>query len=301
MRYIRMSMNHYLWVAIIFILLGTGCQESKTSSTESTANTLPVAVELPEKDASKEMEIKNTIVWHWENRFEKEEVHQIKQWLSIIDTAVVSTYGKYPFDIHFYIHRAKSGNEPVPWAHTTRGKNQSVHFHVNMNYSLQEFLDDWTAQHEISHLSIPFVGKENAWFSEGYATYMQCQVMEVQGVMSADEVKEKYQSKISGCKKAFQTNLPVPQAADSLKKAWNYPAMYWGGVSFFWKLNQSYESKLGKSLPEVLKEYVNCCRVNNSTPKAICLEWDEITQTTIASKLLESYSQDPARKHFEEF
>ena len=247
------------------------------------------------------MVVKNHIVWHWENRFEKEEVYQIKQWLAVIDNAIISTYGKYPFDVHFYIHRAKSGNEPVPWAHTSRGKNQSVHFHVNMDYSLQEFLDDWTAQHEISHLSIPFVGKENAWFSEGYATYMQCQVMELQGVMSSDEVKEKYQSKLSGCKKAFQSNLPVPQAADSLKKAWNYPAMYWGGVSFFWKLNKSYESEIGKGLSEVLMEYVKCCRVNDSSPEKICLKWDEITHTTIASKLLESYTQDPARKHFEEF
>lgn len=295
-----MSMNHHLFVALAFLFLGTGCQESMNSSTEiKKATTANVA--LPEPEASKKMAVKNHIVWHWENRFEKEEVYQIKQWLSIIDDAVVATYGKYPFDMHFYIHRAKSGHEPVPWAHTTRGKDQGVHFHVNMDYSLQEFLDDWTAQHEISHLSIPFVGKENAWFSEGYATYMQCQVMEVQGVMSSDEVTTKYQNKLSGCKKAFHSNLPVPQAADSLKKAWNYPAMYWGGVSFFWKLNKRYESEIGKGIPEVVKEYVKCCRVNDSSPQNICLKWDALTKTTIASNLLKSYTEDAARMHFEEF
>lgn len=286
--------------SLVFIVVFTiGCEDKDTvSPKEVLASTV---VQKPKSEPVKEVRA-NTIIWHWENRFEKEEVVQIKKWLNTVDKAITQSFGKYPFDMHFFIHRSKSGNEPVPWAHTTRGKDQGVHFHVNMDYSLQEFLDDWTAQHEISHLSIPFVGKRNAWFSEGYATYMQCQVMLKQGVMTSDEVKEKYANKLGNCKKAFQSNLPVPQAADSLKKAWNYPAMYWGGVSFFWKLNKQYVETINKPLHQVIAEYVTCCRmVEDDTPDAICKSLDKITGNSIASALLKEYKTQPARLMFEEF
>lgn len=283
---------------IAFLTIFTGCSEiNKPSSHEI----LRAAVPLMDAKEVTTKATQNTIVWHWENRFEKEEVYKIKQWLGKIDEAVIDTYGKYPFEMHFYMHRSKSDNEPVPWAHTTRGKDQGVHFYVNTSYSLADFLADWTAQHEISHLSIPFVGKENAWFSEGYATFMQCQVMEVQGVMTSEEVDQKYAMKLANCKKAFQTNLAVPQAADSLKKAWNYPAIYWGGVSFFWKLDAAYQSKLNKSLPQVIKAYVSCCRVGDSSPEKLCEALDQITETSIASELLTKYQSLPARLMFEEF
>ena len=283
----------YIFINAVF----TGCSDSSTIGSK----TIPSKKEALLTSVAEKKPAHNSIVWHWENRFEKEEVFKIKKWLKIVDQSVVKTFGKYPFEIHFYVHRSKSGNEPVPWAHTTRGKNQGVHFHVNTDYSLEEFLNDWTAQHEISHLSIPFVGKENAWFSEGYATYMQCQVMMEQRVMTIDEVNEKYALKLRNCKAAFNSDLPFPHAADSLKKAWNYPAMYWGGVSFFWKLNKLYKTELNQNLTEVITQYVSCCRISDSSPEGICLALDTITKTKIASQLLGEYQTKSSRFLFSEF
>ncbi|MGB0391018.1 MAG: hypothetical protein ACPGD5_05585 [Salibacteraceae bacterium] len=287
---------------VVFLFFLTGCSESlyDLNGKEQQEVLASAISDVTHSDTQKQL-AGNNIIWHWENRFEKEEVYKIKKWLGEIDNAIVSSFGKYPFDVHFFVHRAKSGNEPVPWAHTTRGKDQGVHLHVNTNFSLDEFLNDWTAQHEISHLSIPFVGKENSWFSEGYATYMQVQVMNKQGVMTNAEVDKKYALKLLNCKKAFQSNLPLPEAADSLKNAWNYPAMYWGGVSFFWKLNRAYKENEGYSLVQVINQYVSCCRVDDSSPTAICKSFDEVTKTSHASKLLLDYQKQPARLMFEEF
>lgn len=286
------------WISYIgLICIGAALNSCAEKETVNKPQIAQASLERPKLQEKPTM----TINWHWENRFERGEVQLIKNWLGQINGAITQTFGHYPFEMNFFIHRAKLGNEPVPWAHTTRGKEQGVHFHVNMNYKLEDFLNDWTAQHEISHLSIPFVGKENAWFSEGYATYMQCQVMQRQGVMSVEEVKNKYQTKLSGCKTAFESKMPVPQAADSLKKAWNYPAMYWGGVSFFWKLNEQYVKALDKTVVEVVKEYVACCRVNDSSPMQICKSWDKISGTTLATDLLKSYQNEPAKMQFDEF
>tara|TARA_R110002050_G_scaffold204327_2_gene339748 strand:- start:58885 stop:59745 length:861 start_codon:yes stop_codon:yes gene_type:complete len=240
------------------------------------------------------------VKWHWMDDFNPSEVTQIKRWLATVNKAVFQTLGQYPFDLHYYIHRSQRGEEPVPWAHTTRGSKQGVHFHINMNYSLEEFLADWTAQHEISHLSIPFVGSENAWFSEGYATYMQNQVMQSQGIYTEAQVAEKYAERVGKCKSSYQTQLPFPLAADSLKKAWNYPDLYWGGVSFFWKLDKEYQKQYGKTLNEVITKFTAKGRVNDTTPKNFCKELDTITNTTLASDLLVQYNTQPAYLIFED-
>ena len=134
-------------------------------------------------------ELPKNIAWHWEDHFTPVEKEKLVDWLEQTTEAVQSTLGTYPFTIHFYMHRRDYANEPVPWAHTSRGSEQAVHFHVDPNYELKEFLADWTAPHEISHLSIPFLGKENSWFAEGYATYLQCQVMYTMGEYNQQSLK----------------------------------------------------------------------------------------------------------------
>ena len=78
--------------------------------------------------------------------------------------------GSYPFTVTYYLSRKDNASEPVPWANTVRSGEQAVEFYVDPSYDLSEFLADWTAPHEISHLSIPYVGRSNMWFSEGYAS-----------------------------------------------------------------------------------------------------------------------------------
>lgn len=241
------------------------------------------------------------IMIHWEDSFTTDEKSKVKSWLVTVFSATKSTLGKYPFKTHLYIHRSKNKNEPVPWANTSRGKNQSVHFHINPDFTLDDFLKDWTAPHEISHLSIPFVGKENSWFSEGYASYMQYQIMKTQGIYPHEEVEEKYWKRFLKCKPSYQTTLPFPEAAINLKKEWNYPDMYWGGATFFWKLNNLYLDEIGLSLTQVVIKYEGCCRVNNSTPEELVLVWDAVTETKLASQLLESYKTQPASVQFENF
>ena len=241
------------------------------------------------------------IIWHWENRFNREEVFLVKSWLNKVYGHTQSVLGNYPFDIHFFIHKSDSDSEPVPWAHTTRDDKQGVHFHISTKFTLEEFLADWTAPHEISHLSIPFVGQSQMWFSEGYATFMQVQVLNSQGVYSDEELKDKFNFKFSSCKSSYQSNQPMVDVVDSLKKEWNYPHIYWGGASFFWKLNQRLISEKGISLMDVLKKYEQCCRVNEGSPEEICADFDTISKSRIASNLLIQYQTQPAHLIFAEF
>lgn len=279
-------MIRWLWVFSLWILIPCcGCRD--TTPQEK----VPTNKVVPEEPG-------NNIVWHWENRFSREEVVQIKSWLKEIDLAVIKTLGVYNFEMHFYIHRSKRGEEPVPWAHTSRSEKQGVHFHVNMDYDLDDFLNDWTAQHEISHLSIPFLGSSNAWFSEGYATFMQYRIMQSQGVYTEAQVSKRFLTRIAECKESYQSDQPLPQVADQLRQNWEYPDMYWGGFTFFYVLDKQLEKHHKMKLSELIDSYVDCCRVNDSTPEDLCKAWDQLIGSNVASELLLQYKTEPARDIF---
>lgn len=235
------------------------------------------------------------LIFHWEDEFIKNEQNKIKTWLNKTAFATQQTVGNYPFDIHFYIHRADNANEPVPWGNTERSEIQGVTFHVNPKYSLEEFLHDWTAPHEISHLAIPFPGKSSRWFSEGFATYMQEQVLIKMGEFTVEQVEKKYKKKLDNCWPYYQSDSPFIVVADSLKSNHHYAEMYWGSVTFFVNLDQHLQKTEGMSLNELLQEYQLCCRENDEDLSDIIRSFDGLLEDSYPSELLDAYQNGPAR------
>ena len=64
-------------------------------------------------------------------------------------------------------------------------------------------MNDWTAPHEMSHLAIPYIGEKEVWFAEGFASFMQYQVMMEMGVMTKVLADRAYHSKFSGVAEYF--------------------------------------------------------------------------------------------------
>jgi hypothetical protein len=184
----------------------------------------------------------------------------------------------------------------VPWGNTERSEIQGVTFYVNPDFSLEEFLHDWTAPHEISHLAIPFPGKSNKWFSEGFATYMQGLVLIEMGEFTAEQIEEKYQKKLANCQPYYQSDSPFIFVADSLKSHHHYPEMYWGSVTFFKNLDQHLQETQGKSLNELLQNYQSCCRLNDKNLNDLILSFDQLAGDSYASELLDAYRYRPAKE-----
>lgn len=223
------------------------------------------------------------IIWHWQDEFTEEERDKLQQWIRQTTHALETHVAPYPFDVHLYFYRADEEDEPVPWANTRRAPVQGIDFHVAPEFSLQAFLDDWTAPHELSHLLIPFVGKRNAWFAEGFASYMQYQVMRAQGVLSTAQIQERYRIRIEKAAQDYRLNkLPFAQAAPTLRKNAEYPTMYWGGAVYFLQVDSALRHR-GSSLRQVLAEYVRCCRNNSEGLKDLVANLDRISASSIFS------------------
>ena len=239
-------------------------------------------------------EPRSSIEWHWEDEFSTVEQDKVVDWLNSVTGAVESTLGPYPFTVHFYIHRRKGSSEPVPWASTRRHYVQGVDFHIDPSFSLQAFLDDWTAPHEISHLSIPYLGQEQSWFAEGFASFMQYQIMQELGVCSQEEVGEIYAEKIEGVKPYYDRDQDFVTVARELKSRNRYSVMYWGSASFFMQIDKRLQVEHGRKLTVFIKEYLRCCRLKDESLDELIESWDRLLGEPLFSELLHSYQSQPA-------
>lgn len=237
------------------------------------------------------------IVWHWEDTFSAAEKTKLQNWLLETTEAVEQTLGSYPFRVHYYLHRMEGRGEPVPWARTTRFDEQGVHFHVDPSYSLETFLADWTAPHEISHLSIPYLGRSESWFAEGYATYLQCQVMLTMGYYDAESLDAHYRKKLDEMRSAYRSAEPFVEVARDLGKSYRFPEMYWGSMYFFYTLDQELKAK-GTALTNLIGKYLDCCRMRDEDADLdqVIRSWDKLIGSSLASKHLQAYRTQPARE-----
>lgn len=226
------------------------------------------------------------IVWHWQDDFSGQEKKRLKTWITRTVAAVETLVAPYPFDVHIHFYRMSGRGEPVPWANTRRGRIQGVNFHVDPSYSLPSFLDDWTAPHELSHLLIPSVGDRYSWFAEGFASYMQYQVMMELGVLSRKQVADKYQRHITQAYENYRFHrLPFDRAAAELRRRRAYSTLYWGGAVYFLQADFQLRQQ-DSSLTELLVDYVACCRTQPNGLAELVEKLDGLSGSDIFSSQL---------------
>jgi len=216
------------------------------------------------------------LAFHWQDRFTTTEQQKIQLWLNETHQALEVLVGELPFTTHLYLHRT-SAREPVPWANTERSKRQGVHFHVDPDFSLQEFRNDWTAPHELSHLVLPYVGRSNSWFAEGFASYMQYQVMHQMGVLSQTAMRKRYEKNLTKAAGRYaHANTPFARAAQRLRAERNYATMYWGGAAFFLQADELLKQNNKPGLVAVLRDYVSCCRLRKHSMTEVVTTLDQL-------------------------
>ena len=234
---------------------------------------------------------KSEFIYKWKDDFSEAEKTKVKKWLGITYRAVKARIGEYPFDVHLFIYRRDNQSEPCPWANTWRYPNQQVHFHIDPSYSLEEFLKDWTAPHELSHLAIPYIGEKETWFSEGFASFMQYQVMEEMGLVTVSQRDSSYSAKVNAASQSYTGNQSFGSEAMELKKNNNYTAMYWGGASFFLKWNRML-GKSGTNLCQVFESYLSDFRQKDRGVSEVVSSLDKSSGFSFGVELLKKYREE---------
>ena len=230
---------------------------------------------------------------HGLSTFKAEKKQMLSQWLTKGVNATRATLGVYPRRLELYVYQKKS-NQPVPWAHTRRDQKESIHFYVDSRFPVDKFINDWTIYHELSHLALPYLGAEYSWFSEGFASFMQYQIMAEIGILKGT-LDERYQKKITPHLKWFNSDLTAAAIARRLLSQRNYPAGYWGGAWFFILADQQLRQKHNVSLNMVVEQYQTCCRLRDNTVQEVLKSFDQLIEDTLFTDLLKRFENDAAR------
>lgn len=262
------------------------------------ADTGDVEISLPLDISTVEDQNDYRIIWHWVDDFSDDEKKKLKKWIRKVYISAQEILGEYPFNMHIYFHR-NNRETAVTFGHTKRGPRQSAHFYVNPDYELEEFLGDWIAPHELSHLSMPFVGPNRKWYAEGYATYLSRKVMTQMGYYNAAEFDSLYYSKIRGTLPYYNSRNTFPEVSDSLLDVHEYGLMYWGSTSFFMTSDSLLREKHNMKLTEVIFNYQPCCRLKDENLSDIMASYDQLINDTLFTHLLWRYENLPSSKVME--
>ncbi len=227
--------------------------------------------------------------WHWQDNFSTHDKAELKSWVLRASDGLAALLGPLPFDYHVFFHLSRNAGEPVPWANTMKRGTRDVHFHVDMNYSMSEFEQDWTAPHEITHLVFPYLGDSGRWFAEGIASYFQYQVMYANNIISWEEAIRRYDERFRKARAQGPTNLSIVELSEVVSKTGSYVRMYWGGAAYFMDIDQQLHEKHDLRLHDVISLFMQCCYGNGiSSVKQITAKLNKLSNSTVFTDSLQS-------------
>jgi hypothetical protein len=214
-------------------------------------------------------------------------------WVVEAAQSVSSLYGRFPVPrVQILVVPNARGAEPAPWAYVQRGGGPAVHFFVNQRRPMEEFHEDWTATHELAHLLLPFVRHEDAWLSEGLATYYQNVLRARAGRMSAEQGWTRMHAGFLRGKENAR-GMTLAQATEQMYRTNTYMRVYWEGAAMMLladvALRQASAGRL--SLDSALAGLAQCCLQSARAWSAeeLFVRFDELTGTTVFSELLKTH------------
>lgn len=228
------------------------------------------------------------------DNFSDTEQQKLKLWLEQSFASTEQLLGPYLFPTEVHLSR-QSAAEPVPWAYTRRMHQQQVYFQVDTSFSLSEFQRDWTAAHEFSHLALPLLDKADLWFAEGFASFMQYQVLQFQQQLT-ESPDWWYRQKLQQLAPLLlASNLPlIPQLQLWLQQK-RYKAAYWGSALFFIEANRLLQQQ-GSSLSELIQSYQRQNRRTDQNLGQLVRSLDALLATPVFAPLLLKYQHQSSQQ-----
>ena len=208
---------------------------------------------------------------------------EIAAWLDQASDAVTNIYGVFPVEnAQVLVAGIGKRREAVPWGEVQRAGSAAVHLFVDETRPIEQYIQDWTAVHELSHLLIPRIHYQDRWLSEGLASYYQNVARSNTQMLSPEQAWQKLSAGFSRGRKAQKGNLRRSSATMHT---------YWGGAAFYLLADLRLRSLPSPTtLAAVLGKLKQCCMPSDHMwrAKEFTAKMDELSQSKIFSSLLEN-------------
>lgn len=189
---------------------------------------------------------------------------EILRWISAAATDVSLAYGRFPNPQPSVVvipvaDSPRAQDSAVPYGRVVRDGGETVELFVNQDRPLTEFLDDWTATHEFSHLLLPYVTRQHRWISEGFAQYYQNVLLARSGAYDQERAWQKLYEGFQRGRRSRPELSPNDAAADGSREG--LMKVYWSGAAIALMADVRLRELSGgeQTLDTVLRDLQACC------------------------------------------
>lgn len=186
---------------------------------------------------------------------------QILNWLQGAAAAVARLYGRFPVaSLQVVVVPGARSNSAVPSAYVLRGGGPAAHFFINQRRPIEEFRADWSAVHELSHLLLPYVHSEDAWLSEGVASYYQNVLLARSGTISTQEAWRSMHAAFEHARREVSAGT-LADATERMYRNGSFMRVYWEGAAIMLLADQRLRARSGgrQSLDTTFDQLQRCC------------------------------------------
>lgn len=218
------------------------------------------------------------------------------RWISQSLSAITTVTKKLPFEKVqvIVIDVARPESQATPFAMVYRGEGNNVTFHINQHAPEAEFMNDWTAYHEFSHLLLPFIDRRDAWLSEGFASYYQYIIMGRANVLSPNQTFNRLWGGIQRGEQNYSKTRhhSLLTATRQMRQLRAYRRVYWTGALIWLEAELELQQR-GRNLEQLLQQFHHCCRHKHTiwTAKQLAFEFDAMLERPLFTPLFENARQ----------
>jgi hypothetical protein len=156
----------------------------------------------------------------------------VRQWLTRAIGAVASVGSELPVKrLHFVIVPVDGMDRPVAFGMVRRGGGVSVLLIPSTTAEAHELEADWVAIHELSHLWLPRLYRQDRWLTEGIATYLQEVLRARCGLQSAAVSWNRIRDGLERGRRSGTGRILTSESRD-MNRTGAYFRVYWAGTAF---------------------------------------------------------------------
>jgi len=246
-----------------------------------------------------------TLLLDWNGEYSQSERDKVRAWLVSVAETVTLLHGALPREeIRIELTAYPSSASAVPFARVLRSEPQGIEFFINPTRPLREFIEDWTAYHELSHLFIPFPGDGDIWFSEGLASYYQNVLQYRAGLLGEAQAWQKlHDGFVRGRDDAGDSELTLAELSPRMRERGAFMRVYWSGALYFLEADLALRAHSdGRvTLDSVLRNFSECCLVERRrwTGEQLAAEFDRIAAADVFLPLYARYTSATAIPDYE--
>ncbi|MEZ4474871.1 MAG: hypothetical protein R3F60_29600 [bacterium] len=207
-------------------------------------------------------------------------------WVEGAARGVAAVFGGFPRP-HAQVVLLGQPGRGVVFGEAQRGGGPSVTLWLGGDSTPADLRDDWTLSHELFHLGMPPIRREDAWLSEGVTQYYTHVCQARAGVVTPqhawDDLHDGFERG-----RASDGGLSVQAESAALRQRHAYWWVYWGGAA--WALLLDLElRRQGDSLDRVLRGWqrLPCCEGESHAADSLLAEADALIGRPLARPLFD--------------